>query len=285
MDEGWERRTAHSTNRLGVATGLLASAAFNEHPVPLRLSGVREMNPSLFEMLEQAEDLADAGEAFYKYMMAVFGLDPEVREPRRNPEAESDGRNKKGGKDPVRRFRSSFLRLLKGWGYDSNSPEGAVLKGWVESRFGLLPTFHKEPLMPGTGAWTVYMVEKMSSRFHNNMIYAQLDLMYEFCQWSLKHFAEPGKTHLKLYRGVNDFSEHTVVAKGKRRSWVIRLNNLVSFTHDREVADCFGDTVLEASVPVCKIAFFNTLLPAHPLKGEGEVLVVGGDYQVTAAYW
>jgi NAD+--dinitrogen-reductase ADP-D-ribosyltransferase len=34
-----------------------------------------------------------------------------------------------------------------------------------------------------------------------------------------------------------------------------------------------------------KVVFFNELLPIHPLKGEGECLVVGGDYQVSADYW
>ncbi|MBL8586167.1 MAG: NAD(+)--dinitrogen-reductase ADP-D-ribosyltransferase, partial [Bradyrhizobiaceae bacterium] len=39
-----------------------------------------------------------------------------------------------------------------------------------------------------------------------------------------------------------------------------------------------------ARVPLTKIAFFNTLLSVHPLKGEGEYLVIGGDYLVTASY-
>ena len=83
-----------------------------------------------------------------------------------------------------RRYRTSYLRLLKDWGFDANSPAGAVLKGWVESRFGLFPTFHKEPLQRfNSPAWFAYVEEKMSSRFHNNNIYMQLDVLYEFCQW------------------------------------------------------------------------------------------------------
>jgi hypothetical protein len=42
-------------------------------------------------------------------------------------------------------------------------------------------------------------------------------------------------------------------------------------------------TILTARVPVHKIVFFNTLLPVHPLKGEGEYLVIGGEYRVTAS--
>ncbi len=59
------------------------------------------------------------------YTMAMFGIDPEQREER--------------AWTGPRRYRSSFLRLLKGSGFDSNGPEGAVLKGWVESRFGTAP--------------------------------------------------------------------------------------------------------------------------------------------------
>lgn len=264
-------RIGHSTNLVGIPTGLLASPAYNAHPVPLRISGVREMNRSLFEMLAESQDLPDSGEAFYKYMIAMFGLEPEQREGRQEGVA--------------RRYRSSFLRLLKGWGYDSNGPEGAVLKGWVESRFGLFPTYHKEPVQPGKGAWIGYVEEKMASRFHNNAIYTQLDILYEFCQWALARFAAPGTTHLTLYRGVNGFAEHRLVSRQAKRRCTVRMNNLCSYSSARDVAECFGDTVLEVSVPAPKVMFFNTLLPLHPLKGEGEYLVIGGDFEVTAAYW
>ena len=70
----------HSINLVGVPTELLASCAFNDHPVRLHISGVREMNKNLFEMLAQAPDLPDAGEAFTYYMMAMFGIDPEQRD-------------------------------------------------------------------------------------------------------------------------------------------------------------------------------------------------------------
>ncbi len=272
----------HSTNLVGVPTALLASAPFNDAAPRLHISGVREMNRGLFDMLDKAPDLPSAGEAFYKYMMAVFGLDPEQQEKAQEAEA---GRRKGKARDadlPVRRFRSSYLRLLKGWGYDNNAREGAVLKGWIESRFGLFPSFHKTPIHGfATDAWMTYIQEKMSSRFHNNAIHCQLDLMYEFCQWALERFVAPGQSTLTLYRGVNDFTtEHQMVKRLDKRTVIIRLNSLVSFTEDREVADCFGDYILEAAVPVSKVVFFNTLLPNHPLKGEGEVLVIGGDYKV-----
>jgi NAD+---dinitrogen-reductase ADP-D-ribosyltransferase len=260
----------HSTNLVGRPSDLLASCDFNEHPAPLCIWGVREMNRSLFDMLDKSGDLESAGEAFGVYMMAMFGIDPEQME-------KNSSR---------KRFRSSFLRLIKGWGYDSNSPEGAVLKGWVESRFGICPSYHKEMMGEASSpSWEAYVQEKMSSRFHNNAIWVQLDLLFEFCQWVIERFTFPGQTHITLYRGVNAFDEHRIVERTDKRNVVIRLNNLISFTPDRAIASCFGDTILTARVPLCKILFFNGLLATHPLKGEGEYLVIGGEYRVTAEYY
>jgi NAD+--dinitrogen-reductase ADP-D-ribosyltransferase len=260
----------HSTNLVGVSTALLADVAFNEAPFALRIAGVREMNGPLFEMLGLAEDLLEAGDAFMNYMAAMFAIDAEQREKQLTP-----GR---------RRYRSSFLRLIKGWGYDSNGPEGAVLKGWVESRFGIFPTYHKAPIERiASGPWTTYVEEKMSSRFHNNAILTQLDLVYEFCQVALARFARPGETHVTLYRGINDFDDHPIAERIDKRTAIIRMNSLTSFTPEREVADCFGDIILTARVPLVKILFFNTLLQSHPLQGESEYLVIGGDYRVTTS--
>ena len=269
------RDRGHSTNLVGVPTGLLASAAYNDYPIPLHIAGAREMYGSLFEMLSQSESPEEASEVFQDYMGLVFGLEVDQRE--------------KGAKgDSVkerRRFRSSYMRLLRGWGYDSNSPEGAVLKGWVESRFGLWPTFHKGPIdRVSSPAWVAYIEEKMSSRFHNNSIHTQLDLLYEFCQWSLGRYFSIGHRHVTLYRGVNDFAEHQLVERIDKRRVIVRVNNLLSFSNDREVADQFGDYIMEANVPVTKILFFNRLIPQAPLKGESEYMVIGGDYLVTATY-
>ncbi|SKA24735.1 NAD(+)--dinitrogen-reductase ADP-D-ribosyltransferase [Consotaella salsifontis] len=262
----------HGTNLVGVSPALIASAAFNDRPLRLRIAGVLDFNPSLFEMLAEAASAQEAAEAFDCYMAAMFGLDPEQWDHRRAEEP--------------RRFRSSYLRLLKGWGYDSNGPEGAVLKGWVESRFGLYPTFHKRPLGRfNSPAWTDYVIEKMSSRFHNNSIQTQLDLLYEYCQWCLPAWHCGAARHLTLFRGINDYAEHHLVERIDRRTAVLRLNNLASFTGERDVAGCFGDIILEVHVPVAKILFFNELLTRHPLKGEGEYLVVGSDYRATTSYF
>lgn len=255
----------HATNLVGIPTRILASTAYNDHPVPLHIHGTRETSRPLWRLIEQSSSPAQSAERFQDYMAVVFGLNPEMA----------------AGTSPIgrRRFRSSYLRLLKGWGFDANGPEGAVLKGWVESRLGLYPTFHVEPLRSfSSRAWIRYVEEKMGSRFHNNCIYLQLDLLYEFCQWALAASRED--RHLTLYRGVNSFDEHEIVERSGRREAVVRQNNLVSFTSRREIADEFGDYILEVRVPVTKIFFFNDLLPEHPLQGESEHLVIGGDYRV-----
>ena len=71
-------------------------------------------------------------------------------------------------------------------------------------------------------------------------------------------FAAPGETHLTLYRGVNAFEEHQIVERIDKHNVVMRLNNLTSFSSDRDIADCFGDTILTARVPVAKMPFFNS---------------------------
>ena len=39
-----------------------------------------------------------------------------------------------------------YLRVVRGWAFDPDGREAAVLKGWVESRFGLMPRHHGESL-------------------------------------------------------------------------------------------------------------------------------------------
>lgn len=259
----------HSTNLVGIPSGLIASPSFNEHPVRLTINGARQTNRALFSMLADATTPAEAMAAFQIYMRAVFEL------------AAAPTRDRHGRK----RYRASYLRLIGGWGFDANGREGAVLKGWVESRFGLMPTFHKTLLgRYPSAAWMAYVEEKMSARFNNNGIYAQLDLVYEYCQWMLARWLSPGRHHLTLYRGVNDFKEHQVLAWLGRREAIARQNNLISFSSQRHVADQFGDTILEVEVPVTKVFFCNELLPGSILKGEGEYLVLGGDYRAKLSY-
>jgi NAD+--dinitrogen-reductase ADP-D-ribosyltransferase len=269
-------RRGDGTNLVGVPSRFIGEAQFNTLDQPLHIAGVREMNGDLFRMLDAAADEAEAGEVFAAYMATMFSLEP-------RPPVAGD---RPPASEPVRRrYRTSYLRLLRGWAYDSNSPEGAVLKGWVESRFGLFPTYHREPLRKfNSQAWARYVADKMGSRFHNNAILSQLDLLYEFAQWTLRRGTREPRP-MRLYRGVNDFDEHPVIERIDKRRVILRLNNLVSFTAERAIASCFGDCILEAEVPLAKVLFFKTLLPRHALKGEDEILAIGGDYAVRATYW
>ena len=65
----------------------------------------------------------------------------------------------------------------------------------------------------------------------------------------------------------------------------VRLNNLSSFTDDMERAWEFGYTVWQVQVPISKIFFFTGLLPNSILKGEGEFMVIGGEYRVRMVTW
>jgi NAD+--dinitrogen-reductase ADP-D-ribosyltransferase len=268
----------YGTNLVGVPAQVLASTAFNKHPVPLAIAGTCETHPGLFALLERSQDLDEAQDMFIHYLSIAFGL--------RKPEPHELSSM---GKSEQRRWRSSWRKLLQGWGMDANGAAGAVLKGWVESRFGMAPSFHKAPLTRfPSPAWIAYLQEKASSRFNNNNIYQQLDLLFEFCQWSLKRFAAPSQVpptpHLRLWRGSNQCEQQIIDGSLQRRHCTVRLNNIVSFSRSQEEASCFGDWVFEVHVPVCKVLVYPDLLPGQVLQGEQEVLALGGNFEVTARY-
>lgn len=268
----------YSTNLVGVPAPVLASSAFNLNPVPLSIAGTRETHPGLFALLDRSQDLNEAREMFVHYLVIAFGLrKPELQELAGMGVAEQ------------RRWRSSWRKLLQGWGMDANGPAGAVLKGWVESRFGLVPGFHKAPLARyPSPAWMTYLEEKAASRYHNNNIHQQLDLLYEFCQWALQRFALPGSAvsarHLRLWRGSTRCEEQLISGRLQDRRCTMRLNNIVSFSLSREDAACFGDWIFEVQMPASKVLVFPGLLPGQVLLGEQEVLALGGDYDVVACY-
>lgn len=236
MSDGTRPAQWYTTNLVGVPAGVLGSARFNAYPRPLHIAGARECNNGLFALLQRCEAPGEARDVFGHYMRVAFGLEKPLRD---------------DGDAHARRWRSSYRKLLQGWGLDANGPAGAVLKGWVESRFGLVPTFHKAPLgrFPSP-AWIAYLEEKAASRFHNNSIYQQLDLLYEFCQWMLARFAllGPGPC-ATLWRGSQDCAQQVVAGALRDHRCTLRLNNVVSFSIARETAECFGDWVMQARVP------------------------------------
>jgi NAD+--dinitrogen-reductase ADP-D-ribosyltransferase len=256
---------ASSFNLCNLPPWAIASHHFNANPQRLEIPGVRATNRLLFERLAQLESPEQRGMQFHDYMDVKFQLHQWARE---------------DSSSCRRSLKNSYLRFLRGWLFDSNGPEGAVLKGWVESRFGLMPTFHRQPIGSSEDeAYQHFAFDRMKGAARTNAIFPQLDLLFEYVQDELRRrYAD--RTHLLLYRGIYDFSEHQVLNKRNRSQYLLRLNNLNSFTANFEQAWEFGSRVLKAQVPLVKIVFGTGLLPRALLKGEGELLVIGGEYEV-----
>jgi NAD+--dinitrogen-reductase ADP-D-ribosyltransferase len=262
----------YSTNLVGIPSLVLSSTDFNAHPQPLRVAGARESHRGLFALLERCDEPLSAAAVFEHYMHLAFGLGGSPAAGRASPEA--------------RRWRASYVKLLQGWGLESSGPAGAVLKGWVESRFGMAPVFHKDTLARfPSPAWVAYLEEKAASRYHNNNIFQQLDLLFEFCQWMLERLIlQDFGERVPLWRGTTRCEEQIVTGSLRARRCTVRLNNLVSFSRSREEAECFGDWLLQAWVPRCKLLYVPGLLGPGSLRGEAEVLALGGDYDVEMRY-
>lgn len=251
-------------NRCNLPAVILGSVTFQKHPTALLLDGVAELQARLFALLDEEDDPAERVRLFKEGVAAHFCLDhPE--------EAGFDGH-------ASQRVKANWLRLLRGWSFDADGREGAVLKGWVESRFGLVPRFHGEPLRDFEGpAWRRYEEMRAAGLYGAHALEAQLDLLYAWCQYEFRR-REPRTTHLALYRGINRIAEYETLAHMGRRQ-IVLFNNLSSFTASRERAGEFGDYILAAHVPVAKILCHCDLLPGV-LKGEGEHIVIGGAYEI-----
>ena len=244
---------------------IIASQDFNINPRPLEIQGVRRSNRHLFNRLDQIPDPRRRGEVFHEYLDVKYAL---------HQWENYSGKARSS-------LRNSYIRFLSGWGVDSNSVEGAVLKSWVQSRFGVLPTYHKGilNLADGQEEDQGFARDRMKGSARTNAIFSQLDLLYEFCQYEFQHRLPRHET-LVLYRGTNDPEEHPVIERRSGRESCVRLNNLVSFTSDREKAWEFGSTVWRTTIAASKTIFFSGLLPSSLLNGENEYLVIGGNYWV-----
>jgi NAD+---dinitrogen-reductase ADP-D-ribosyltransferase len=260
-----ERDHGGSFNLCNLPPWAIASRHFAADPQPIEVQGVREANRFLFQMLDGIADPEERARRFDSYVTVKFQLHQWQRE-------ETDTAR--------RSLKNSYLRFLRGWGVDSSSIEGAVLKGWVESRMGLPPTYHRARIDgPDSEAYQRYALDRVRGHARTNAIASQLDLLYTFTQYELGR-RRPGERWLTLWRGVHDAAEHEVLERASRRDWLVRMNNLSSFTDDRERAWEFGSNVFEAQVPAPRIFFESDLLPHSILKGEREVLVIGGELRV-----
>ncbi|MDP2030800.1 MAG: NAD(+)--dinitrogen-reductase ADP-D-ribosyltransferase [Thiobacillus sp.] len=252
-------------NRCNLPASILGSLSYQRHPVPLKLDGVDELHRILFAALDALPDPARRAQLFMVHMAATFSLD--------HPEEAGYSATAPD------RARASYLRLMRGWAFDPDGQEGAVLKGWVESRFGLLPRHHGGPIRDFSGdTYRHYLEARGRGLYGANALEAQLDLLYSYCQHELARQRE-GQTHLTLYRGVNRITDYEVMQELSRGRRVVLLNNLNSFTLERERAGEFGDFILEVQVPLPKIFFFHRLLPGV-LKSEDEFVVIGGVVEV-----
>lgn len=242
---------------------VIASRYFNENPQPIEIQGVKEANRFLFDKLARISSQEERALIFNDFMSVKFQL--------HHWQEHTDTAKKS--------IKNSYLRFLRGWMMDSNSVEGAVLKHWVESRMGITPTFHRGQIEGiHSEAYYLYSIDVMKGSARTNAIQSQLDLLYEYGQFELAR-KYPQKAAISLFRGTYDASDYEVIERTSRREQIVRLNNLISFTSDEERAWEFGSTVWQSVVPLSKIFFYNDLLPGSIMKGEGEYLVIGGDYR------
>jgi NAD+--dinitrogen-reductase ADP-D-ribosyltransferase len=253
-------------NRCNLPASILGSLTFQRHPSALVIDGVAELHRDLFAALDSCPDAESRARRFMDYMTVHFRLE-HLDEAGLDPAA------------PGHRGKANYLRLLRGWAFDSDAREGAVLKGWAESRFGLLPRFHRQPLRDFSGAgYRAYLEERAAGLYGTNALEAQIDLLYTFCQYEVAR-RHRGASHLLLFRGANRLSEHERLSSADAATPVLLLNNLNSFSSSRERADEFGDRVSAVRVPLAKVLFHSGLLPGV-LAGEDEYVVIGGLYRV-----
>ena len=250
-------------NRCNLPAVILGGLTYQRHPVPLLLDGVAEFHQALFTHLDRLPTAAQRAQLLRDYLTVHFRLE-------HLDEAGMTTRSKG-------RAKANWMRLLRGWSFDADGREGAVLKGWVESRFGLLPRFHGQALRDqGSPAWRRYEEMRARGLYGTNALEAQLDLLYTYAQYEFAR--DGGDSHRTLYRGANRLADHEVLAGADGRQ-IVLFNNLSSFTTSRERAGEFGDLIFAAEVPLSKIFFHCRLLPGV-LGGEEEHLVIGGAYAV-----
>jgi len=266
-----ESRSSCALNRCNLSPWIIASEEFQARPLPIEIDGARITDRWLFRRLEAIADPEERSRLFHEHVCVKFAL------------------NEPTGRTPGGKAKSvfSYVHLLRAWGADSNGHAGAALKAWVESRFGLLATYHNGRLADNAAAHAAFMVDRMHGAAKSIGVLMQLDLLYTFCQDELRR-RFPGARCKTLYRGTHDPDEYTVRNQNLtdqerlKRISLVQLNNLSSFTSDREVVWEFGSSAWEVEVPLAKIIFFSGLLPSSCLAGESEHLVLGGFYKVRA---
>lgn len=259
---GWARL---SINRCNLPAVILGSLTYQHNPSALFIDGVHELHRDFFRMLDACEMHQERVALFHDYMKLCFRL-----------EALEDAGFAPGM--AKNRGKLNYLKLIRGWHFNSDSIEGAVLKGWVESRFGLLPRHHRAPIRDfSSEPYRLYLEQRATGLYNTNALEAQLDLVYTFTQIELSR-RHPERTHFRLYRGINRWEAHEILGE-RDGEYLVLLNNVNSFSDDADRAGEFGDHVIATDVPLTKIICCAEVLP-DKLQGEGEMLAVGGVYGV-----
>lgn len=253
-------------NRCNLPAVIHGSLSFQSHPVALLIDGVAELHRDLFTRLDALDTHERRARAFLDYMTVRFRL-----------EALQDAGMHETAGHP--RAKANYLRVLRGWLFDPNGREGAVIKGWVESRFGLTPRWHGHAIREFEDeAYQRYMAQRALGLYNTNALEAQLDLLYSYCQYELTRQSD-GHAHVRLFRGTNNLDEYEILQRDAKKRAVMLLNNLNSFSASHERACEFGDQLIETDVPLAKIVFYRGLLPML-LGEEDEYMVIGGVYAV-----
>jgi len=264
-----DSRSASFINRCNLPPWVIGDEEFQASPRPIEIDGVQNTDGRFFRRLEGVDDPDERGRLFHDYICVKFGLTEWA-------DHQPDGK-------PQSAY--SYVHLLRAWGADSNGHAGAVLKAWVESRFGLLTTYHNGRLAEDAAAREGFTLDRMRGAAKTIGVLMQLDLLYTYCQFELSR-RFPNARWATLYRGTHDPEEYTVRSRSingegrSKRIALVQLNNLSSFTSDPEVVWEFGSSAWEVEVPLSKIVFFSELLPKSFLNGECEYLVLGGHYKV-----
>jgi len=260
-------------NRCNLPPVVLGGLRFQREPEDLRLDGVRPFHDQLFRMLDTLSTPAERAERFMDYMTVHFVLE--------EPEEAGGDKGRKR-----HRTKADYTRQLRGWFFDADGREGAVIKGWVESRFGLLTRYHNGRLhTDNSEADMRFMQERARGIYNTHALDAQLDLLYTYAQYEQALIAqETGEEHITLYRGVNALGDFDILEKTGKREANVVFNSINSFTTDVDQAGMFGDHIMAVSVPRQKVFCYTELLPGK-LKGENEYMVIGGAYHVRLQYW
>lgn len=260
-------------NHCNLPAAIIGNLVFQQHPQPIFIDGVHVLHRRLFEVLDTFANHERRAQYFMDYMTVQFRFE--------HPEDTGLATGNSG----IRRDKADYIRILRGWLFDPNGREAAVLKSWVESRFGLLTRYHRGPLYKDLESdavseqYAVYLHSRARGLYATNALESQLDLLYSYCQYELAR-TYPTIHPLHLYRGINRLHEYEVLEQKDTQHAILLLNNLNSFTRNRERADEFGDHILAVDICWQKILFYAGLLPGI-LLGEEEVIVIGGVYAVT----